>query len=425
MPVAMSPVLGAAVLLGALLGIWGSDPAAYAAQPGEPRLGPQGRAFYNPPSPLPAGSAGRLIWARPIPAPRGAKAWKVLYRSTLHDGKGVAVSGVVIAPASRPLRGGRPVVAWAHGTLGGARNCAPSIPGNPARNLASYYTYRSPYPIDVGVPALTRFLRAGFVVTATDYQGLGTPGIHQYVVGATEAHNVLDSVKAAKQIRAAGAGNDVVVLGWSQGGGAAIFTGQAAAARYGAPLRVRGVAALAPAADIGPEFAGRAPPGPTSPSAPSHDAVLQLNVFRGMAAAYAELDTDDVVTPSGRRVLKALDVECTIHVADVLEELGTDPATLFKRPIPADWQRRLDENTAGNETTVAPVLVMQGTADTVVNPNGTTQYVQRACNSDQPVDYAVYQGATHQTIPFVAQNRYVRWIADRFAHRRAPSDCPS
>jgi alpha-beta hydrolase superfamily lysophospholipase len=412
--------LAAVVFATALLGA----PASSHAAPARPRLGPSGHAFYNPPRPLPAGRPGTLIWARPIQAPRGAKAWKVLYRSTLHDGKPVAVSGLVIAPAGKPPRGGRPVVAWAHGTLGGARNCAPSIPGNPARNLASYYTYGSPYFIDVGVPALTRFLRAGYVVTATDYQGLGTPGVHQYVVGATEAHNVLDSVKAAKQIAASGAGNDVAVLGWSQGGGAAIFAGQATAAAYGKPLRVRGVAALAPAADIGPEFAERTPPGPSSPSSPTHDAVLALNVFRGFAAAYPRLDTDTVVAPPGRQALEALDVECTIHLADVLQELGTDPTTLFTRPIPADWQRRLDENTAGRETTVAPVLIMQGTADTVVNPNGSTQYVQRACAFSQPVNYAEYQGATHQTIPFVSQNRYVRWIADRFARKRAGSNCP-
>jgi alpha-beta hydrolase superfamily lysophospholipase len=401
-------------------GALGAPASAGAAKPAP---GPKGHAFYDPPRPLPAGTAGKVIWARAIEAPKGARAWKVLYRSTLHDGKAVAVSGLVIAPASKPPRGGRPVVAWAHGTLGGARDCAPSIPGNPARNLASYYTYTSPYPIDVGVPALTRFLRAGYVVTATDYQGLGTPGVHQYVVGATEAHNVLDSVKAAQQIEAAGAGNDVVVFGWSQGGGAAIFAGQAAAARYGKPLRVRGIAALAPAADIGPEFAGQTPPGPTSSSSPAHNAVLGLNVFRGLAAAYPRLDTNGVVAPPGRPALRALSTECTIHLGDVLQELGVDPPTMFTQPIPADWQRRLDENTAGHETTVAPLLVMQGTADTVVNPNGSTQYVQRACEFRQPVSYAVYPGATHQTVPFVSQNRYVRWIADRFAGKPAGSNC--
>jgi alpha-beta hydrolase superfamily lysophospholipase len=419
-----SLTLAATVLAAAMLWVAESSQAASVADAAKTSLGPKGPAFYSPPRPLPAGRAGKLIWARPIGAPKGARAWKILYRSTLHDGKAVAVSGLVIAPARKPPRGGRRVVAWAHGTLGGARNCAPSIPGNPARNLASYYTYRSPYPIDVGVPALTRFLRAGYVVTATDYQGLGTPGVHQYVVGSTEARNVLDSVKAAKQIPAAGAGNDVAVLGWSQGGGAAIFAGQEAAATYGKPLRVRGIAALAPAADIGPEFAGQTPPGPSSPSSPSHDAVLALNVFRGLAAAYPRLSTDTVVAAPGRPALAALDVECTIHVADVLQELGTDPATMFIRPVPPDWQRRLDENTAGNETTVAPVLVLQGTADTVVNPNGSTQYVRRACGFSRPVEYSVYPGATHQTIPFVSQSEYVRWIADRFARKRARSSCP-
>jgi alpha-beta hydrolase superfamily lysophospholipase len=388
-----------------------------------PKLGPKGSAFYDPPRPLPSGKPGKLIWARRIQAPKGAKAWKVLYRSTLHDGKAVAVSGLVVAPAGKPPKRGRRVVAWAHGTLGGARDCAPSIPSNPARELASYYTYTSPYPLDVGVPALRRFLRAGYVVTATDYQGLGTPGVHQYVVGGTEANNVLDSVKAAKQIESTGAGNEVVVLGWSQGGGAAIFAGQSAAASYGRPLRVRGIAALAPAADIGPEFAGQTPPGPVSPSSPSHDVVLAMNVFRGLAAAYPELTTTSVVAPPGRPALQALGVQCTIHLADVIQELGTDPATMLERPLPPDWQRRLDENTAGNETTVAPVLVMQGTADTVVNPNGSTQYVQRACRFGQPIDYSIYAGANHQTIPFVSQNEYVRWIADRFARKGAPSNC--
>ena len=418
-PAGVAAVVVATAVLGAPVG----SHAASVGDAGKAKLGPKGRAFYNPPRPLPAGRAGTLIWARPIQAPKGAVAWKVLYRSTLHDGEAVAVSGLVIAPARKPPRGGRPVVAWAHGTLGGARNCAPSIPGNPARNLASYYTYKSPYFIDVGVPALTRFLRAGYVVTATDYQGLGTPGVHQYVVGATEARNVLDSVKAAKQIDAAGAGNDVAVLGWSQGGGAAIFAGQSSSASYGKPLRVRGIAALAPAADIGPEFAEQTPPGPSSPSSPSHDAVLALNVFRGLAAAYPGLDTDDVVAPPGRQALEALDTECTIHLADVLQELGIDPPTMFTRPIPADWQRQLDENTAGHEATVAPLLILQGTADTVVNPNGTTQYVERACNFRRPVNYSVYQGATHQTIPFVSQDRYVRWIADRFARKTAASTC--
>lgn len=387
------------------------------------RTGPAGRAFYDPPARLPAGRPGTPIWARSIEAPKGANAWKVLYKSTLHDGRAVAVSGLVIAPKGRAPRRGRPVVAWAHGTLGGARDCAPSIPGNPARDLASYYTYGSQYFIDVGVPALSQMLKAGYVVTATDYQGLGTPGVHQYTVVGTEANNVLDSVKTAQRLPGAGAGGDVVLLGWSQGGGAAIYAGQSGKTAYASGIRVRGVAALAPAANTGPDILGQVPQGPVSTMSPSVSTVQQLNAFRGFAAAYPELSLADVVAQPGRAALKALGVQCTIHLGDVLQELNPDLESFFRRPMPTEWRERFQQNTDGFAPSVAPVLVMQGTADTVVNPNGSTQYVERACGFGRAVQYTTYPGATHQTIPNVAKPQYVRWIADRFAGRAAPSTC--
>lgn len=410
--------LALAALLAA--GCGGSDKGSPPGAPGV-ELGPAGSAFYNPPTPLPKGKPGDLIWASSVQAPTGAAAWRVLYLSTLYDGTPVAVSGLVIAPSGKAPAGGRKVLAWAHGTTGGARRCAPSEQPNPAQNLVNYYGYDSPYPIDVGVPALTRFLAAGYVVAATDYQGLGTPGVHQYVIGGTEARNVLDSVKAAQKIEAAHAGNDVVALGWSQGGGAALWVGQDAA--YGAPLRVLGSVGLAPAADLGPEAAGKTPPGPISLSSPSHDAALRLNLYRGLKAADPDLNLTDVLTPAGLKALAAYDFECNVHLADVIEESGVSPVALFKPNIPRDWFAKFVENTPGRTETVAPVLVLQGTADTVVNPNGSTQYVQQACRYRQPVQYSRYKNATHQTIPFVGQHEYLSWIADRFAGEPAPSSC--
>jgi alpha-beta hydrolase superfamily lysophospholipase len=387
------------------------------------RRGPTGQAFYNPPKQLPGGAHGTLIWARRIQAPKGAVAWKVLYKSKTVAGRVVPVSGLVIAPRGKAPKRGRPVVAWAHGTLGGARACAPSIPNDPARNLSDYYTYNDPDFIDVGVPALTKFLKAGDVVTATDYQGLGAPGIHQYTVGRTEADNVIDSVKAATQLPGVDPGKRVVTLGWSQGGGAAIFTGQQGEASYAKPFRVIGIAALAPAANNGPDLEGQVPLGPVDSTSPYVLGVQQLNAIRGAAAAYPGLNVSDVITPAGMPAFKALNTECTIHLQDVLQELALDPETFFKRPFPAAWLQRFDQNTAGLQTTVAPVLTMQGTADTVVNPNGTDQYIQRACRFKQPVQYTMYPGVNHQTVPFAAMNQYVPWIAARFAGRTAPSNC--
>lgn len=388
------------------------------------RQGPAGHAFYNGPKALPAGAHGTLIWARRVPAPKGAIAWKVLYKSKDVKGRTDAVSGLVIAPQGKAPKQGRPVVAWAHGTLGGARSCAPSIPNNPARNLRDYYTYDDPDFIDVGVPALTTFLKAGYVVTATDYQGLGAPGVHQYTVGRTEANNVVDSVKAATQLPGVDPGKRVVTLGWSQGGGAAIFTGQQAEAAYAKPFKVIGIAALAPAANNGPDLAGQVPKGPVNSIYPYVTAVQQLNVIRGYSAAYG-LNPSPMVTPAGMQALHALNVECTVHLGDVLQELNVNVVTLFNYPFPPALITRAYQNTAGQQTTVAPVLTMQGTDDSVVNPNGTDQYIQRACQFKQPIEYTMYPGATHQTIPFVAMNEYVPWIKARFAGRPAPSNCSS
>lgn len=414
-------VLSALALLVTICAACGGSSHRSAA-PGVP-LGPSGAAFYEPPSPLPHAPNGRLIRAQPIPAPTHSEAWKVLYLSSLGSAQQVATSGLVVTPTGPAPKGGRPVVGWAHGTTGVARSCAPSAVTDPAQDLVDYFSYQSVYPIDVGIPALTSFLAAGDVVVATDYQGLGTPGPHQYSVGATEAHNILDAVKAAEQIPAAHAGQRAVVLGWSQGGGAAIFTNQDAA--YGAPVQILGSAALAPNADLGPQFAGKVPPGPTTATSPGHDAALRITFYAGMLAAYHQLSPSQVLAASGIAALRGAYTQCVEQFADVIETNSADPGSLFRPgPTPDNWQTIINDNTVGEVSTTAPVLVMQGTADSVIDPNATTDYVNRACQYSQPIDYAVYPGATHQTVPTVAQAQYTAWIADRFAGHPAPSTCP-
>lgn len=379
--------------------------------------------FYEPPSPLPSGEHGELIRKEEIDAPEGARAWRILYLSELHDGTPVAVSGFVVAPEGAAPEGGRKVVAWAHGTEGGGRNCAPSLAPKPAVDLTDYFTYTSTLQQDAGVPALSEMLAAGYVVVATDYQGLGTPGIQQYTVLESESNNVWDSVKAAQKIDETGAGDDMVVLGWSQGGGASVWMSQNQ--DYGAPLRLLGTAGLAPAADNGPQFARQVPPGPSNATSPAHAVALQLNVFRGLAAAYPELKVSDVVTKAGEEAMVGAAQQCINHLAYVINSNLTTPPgeTLLNPNIPADWQQRLNENTAGYSAPKVPVLVMQGTADTVVNPNGTTQYIARACGFGQPVEYTMYEGATHQTIPNDSKSEYLAWFADRFNGAPAPSNC--
>ena len=87
------------------------------------------------------------------------------------------------------------------------------------------------------------------IVAATDYQGLGTPGSSPYLVGHSEAQGVLDAARAARNLVGDAASNTVVVLGYSQGGQAALFAGQIAQS-YAPELYLAGVAAVAPVTSL-------------------------------------------------------------------------------------------------------------------------------------------------------------------------------
>jgi hypothetical protein len=158
-----------------------------------PRPGP----FYAVPSPLPKGPPGTLIRKELIVGLYpGAKSYRVLYKSTGSDGRPTAVSGLVVVPEGPAPAGGRKVIAFTHGIVGVARYCAPSLRRG-----------------DIGrvIDGLGVLLAAGYVVAASDYTGLGTPGRAPFLLGRVEAMNALDSVRAAHRLRQAHAGVEFAV----------------------------------------------------------------------------------------------------------------------------------------------------------------------------------------------------------------------
>jgi pimeloyl-ACP methyl ester carboxylesterase len=169
-------------------------------------------AFYTWADKVPA-SPGRMLRSEPLTEQQSlAEAGqniRILYTSTdgLDTHKRIVVSGALFLPKGTPPPGGWPLMAWAHGTVGSADICAPSFAGRSPRDTR-YLNY---------------WLAQGYAIVATDYQGLGTPGLHPYGLTSPLAYGVLDS------IRAVGAGGfelskRVVVFGQSQGGRAAFAT---------------------------------------------------------------------------------------------------------------------------------------------------------------------------------------------------------
>ncbi len=413
-------VLGAAAILVGCFSI-SSAMAGEKSAPGVPK----GKTVYDAPDPLPPGKHGNLIWATEIKTEiPGARAWKVLYHSTdIHD-VAAPVSGLVIAPKGKASANGRPVVSWAHGTTGIARNCAPSMVENPAKDALFYFFPYSADRINSGIPGLTQMIAAGYVVAATDYDGLGAPGFHQYMIGPTEGRNVLDAAVAAQHIPQAGAGKRVVVLGWSQGGQASVWAAQLA--DYVAGLtEVLGAVALAPVnaleqSKIANQMIaeGKKLPGITSAET--------IMAQYAMAVTFTELQLSDVLTPFGIDFIKeSAKCQCNHHMGASLGYMQAwkGPAT---RPDPQNreaWLKRIEQMALGNVPTQVPIAVYQGDDDPEIYPAATEAYVKKACASGTTISYSHYADTDHLRIPVRSQADFLSWIADRFAGKPAPSTC--
>ena len=208
------------------------------------RKGPAGTAFYTPPSKLPGSKHGDAIWARKLTGTAKLKSAKshrlLLYRSTGTDGKAIAVSGSVALPKGKKPKKGWPVITYGHGTTGIADACAPS------RDSKSSPAHAY---IDYAYPLLNRWLKAGFAVVQTDYQGLGTPGNHEFLNGREEGRAMLDVVRAARKVDGS-LGKRYAIAGHSQGGHAALWASSLASS-WAPELKLRGTVAFAPASHLG------------------------------------------------------------------------------------------------------------------------------------------------------------------------------
>jgi alpha-beta hydrolase superfamily lysophospholipase len=359
--------------------------------------------FYDPPAPLPPGPAGALLRQEPVAdAPEGARAWRVLYLSTDSEDRPVPVSGVVVAPEGPAPPGGRPVVAWAHPSTGISSRCAPSL-GPDAGTGA--------------IPGLDALLDAGYVVTATDYPGLGTAGPHPYLVGEAEGRAVLDSVRAARALTDAGAGARTALWGHSQGGHAALFAGQLAPT-YSPDVPLAGIATAAPATDLTALL--------------QHDIgsaagnVLGSLALVSWSRVYADrgVHLDDVVEPVSGPIARRIAERCVEPDSQLAVDLPAAEVLRlrFLRSQPwnvAGWDDLLAENTPGAVPPSAPVLVAQGTADTLVWRDVTTSWVTGQCDRRADVTLRLYDEVSHTAIARRAANDAVAWLGDRFAGRAA------
>jgi len=348
--------------------------------------------FYSVPQPLPAGPPGTLIKDQKV-ASDGlhGTVYRVMYTSESVRNTPVAVTGLVIVPDTPPPPGGYPVVSWGHGTNGMADSCAPSLDPSQA------------------VPETNGLLAQGWEVTASDYQGEGTPGLLPYIVGVSAARNTIDIVRAARQIRAAHASADYVVWGHSEGGQTAMFSLHIGPT-YAPDLHMRGVVAGAPPSQFNLIYDFLK----TSP--------YRYYLFMaagGYNAAYGNraAPLSEVLTPLGMRLLPDLDKGCADYLARVVDRYTIaqiakgDPFT-----VPA-WRKLFVENDPEDFAVASPVplLIIQGGADEQIPVVSTELLAQHLCGVGQDLERWIYPGQSHAGVIGPSFDDMVHWIKDRFA----------
>lgn len=312
-------------------------------------------AFYEAPATLPAAN-GALIRSEkmtflldPLDATSLVRnATRVLYKSTNRAGEPIAVSGTVLVPTAPWVGlGTRPVIAYAAGTQGLADRCAPS------RQFSEGVEYEG--------LVMEGLLQRGYAIAMTDYEGLGTEGVHTYMDRVSQGRAVLDAVRAAQQLTDTGltSTSPVGIQGYSQGGGGAASAVELAST-YAPELKLLGAVVGAVPADL-------------VKVATNLDGSLYSSfaffALRGLAASY-DIDLTPYLNAQGLEAMTAVEQDCVFDLLDNAfvrsETLSIDGQPLSALMTRAPFASVIEAQRIGTIKPTVPVLVSHSVLDDVI-----------------------------------------------------------
>jgi acetyl esterase/lipase len=298
------------------------------------------------------------------------------------------------------------VIAWTHGLIGISKRCAPSL-GNTNFTL---------------IPSLDDVVRRGYTIVAPDYPGLGSDMVHPVLVGTSEGKSTLDAIRAARGIAEADAGSRFAVWGESQGGHAALWTGQLWSS-YAPDLQLVGIAAIVPPTDLHRNFKE------------GSDARVRALLTAYTATSWSRYYGAPMSTLGPRSVQNVMtrlaDNNCVNF--DAKPKLGTIIGIVIAQRAIRDldlgtkqpWGRLMRENSPSAAAIKVPALIATGTGDTIVAPAVVRDFARTACAAGKTVRFVSVPGGEHGTVARTEAQMTLGWIDARFAGGRAPSNCGS
>jgi pimeloyl-ACP methyl ester carboxylesterase len=366
-------------------------------------------------TPMPDGSPGDIIDVRksvytldpltktPQPA---VNSWQIIYQSENATSETIPVSGTVLVPTKPWPNGERPIIGFSVGTRGLGDHCAPS--------------YTLTQGTDYEGSSIANFLDKGWAVVISDYEGLGTPGMHTYMVGLSMGRVALDMIRAAQHINEAGLSSEapVALVGYSQGGAAASWAAQLASS-YAPELNIIAASLGGVPADL--EANGRFLDGEML-------IAFAFMASVGLDAAYDDLNLERYLNDRGLELNAKSQNICLLETENVGTKLGTLYSTIddhtTTNPIEdPTWQYRMGQQRLGEIAPNMPVLLYHAKDDHIVPFEPAAKLRQDWCNLGVNVKWIATpfeHVVVFNTSPLIT----IPWLEERFADLPALDNCP-
>lgn len=358
--------------------------------------------FYTPPTSL-EGKPGDLLRVESLGVEvNGAQSLRILYLTELDNGDLAAASGMAFIPTAPSSQAPRPIIAWVHGTVGEGDACAPSRTADPTSQLTEF---------------LPSMIQLGWALVATDYTGLGTPGVQAYLLKDQEVRDTVNSVRALQQIPSSNVGSRYAVFGHSQGGHTALWTGHLSK-EFAPELDLLAVAAAAPAAEL------------TQIITKQWDSVvgwvIGAEVMRSWPLRYPELPVNEILTTPAQKNYNRLAQECIkdagIEAEIRMKAFNENFFSVNPIDIPA-WGAALADQTPPPLPVEMPLLLIQGTADEVVLPQPNAYLQKTWCEAGTNISALWLGGVGHMAAAAIGGPTAVSWLEQIFSGTVPRSTC--
>lgn len=377
--------------------------------------------FYATASNFSTSDPGDVLKFQPIDPdtlsdiPEGTTAYRFQYVSRDIWGNPVPATGFIAFPYAGPSDDGDErfrTIAWAHGTSGVFRGCAPSA-------MPNLYEYES----------WVFLISRGYAVVATDYAGLGNNyTAHQYFALPAQANDLYYSVVAARALFGGRLSDEWMSIGHSQGGGAVWSLAESSllsedplsAGTYlvtvaeapGVRAKDLAIAGYQLALSTSGTDSSRAVLGELGWGAFGIDRVLNDSyswVHETFRRRLPLAELTQACYLSMEMLVADLEVDDVFNISDAtFQSVFTEVQELT---LPATNRSR------------QPMLVVQGLADVSVIPSTVETTYAEACAGGSEVHLRLYPGLDHVPVIPASAPYFLRWIEDRFRGINTSGEC--